>query len=186
MGFIQEFTTQTRANNRGAVQMATAHQQPRHQTQRIDMKQFVILQWSKGDLISSADCPPSALLVPHNNKGMGAADIVTSCQVVANAHAASHGCIMCSVTCLAVSKCVWHVHGLSAARCTARTSDPSVASRQVDAPNFTSTQTLSWDDDDLNICRRTRPSVQSMFFFSASHNLCQLRHDKTVTGGLEG
>jgi hypothetical protein len=96
MGFIQEFTTQTRANNRGAVQMATAHQQPRRQTQRIDMKQFVILQWSEEDLISFADCPPSALLVPCNNKGMRAADIVTSCQVVANTHAATHGCMAAS------------------------------------------------------------------------------------------
>jgi hypothetical protein len=31
-------------------------------------------------------------------KGMRAADVVTGCQAVADARAASHGCIMCSVT----------------------------------------------------------------------------------------
>jgi hypothetical protein len=61
MGFIQEFRTQIQADNRGAMQMATA-QQPTRQTRHIDMKQFVILQWSEEDLISFADCP-SALLV---------------------------------------------------------------------------------------------------------------------------
>jgi hypothetical protein len=49
------------ADDRGAMQMATA-QQPTRRTRHIDMKQFVILQWSEEDLISFADCP-SALLV---------------------------------------------------------------------------------------------------------------------------
>jgi hypothetical protein len=61
MGFIQEFPTQTQADNRGAMQVATA-QQPTRRTRCIDMKQFVIPQWSGEDLLSVADCP-SALLV---------------------------------------------------------------------------------------------------------------------------
>jgi hypothetical protein len=61
MGFVQEFPTQMQADNRGAMQMATA-QQPTRRTRHVDMKQFVILQWSEEDLISFTDCP-SALLV---------------------------------------------------------------------------------------------------------------------------
>jgi hypothetical protein len=45
MGFAQEFLTETHAeDNRGGVHMVTA-QQPTHQTQHINMKQFVVLQW---------------------------------------------------------------------------------------------------------------------------------------------
>jgi hypothetical protein len=61
MGFVQEHPTEIQADNRGAMQMANA-QQPTRRTRHIDMKQFVILQWSEEDLISFTDCP-SALLV---------------------------------------------------------------------------------------------------------------------------
>jgi hypothetical protein len=60
MGFLQDLPTKTQANNRGAMQMAAA-QQPTRRTRHVEMKQFVILQWSEEDLISFADCP-SALL----------------------------------------------------------------------------------------------------------------------------
>jgi hypothetical protein len=49
MGFAQNFPTEIQADNRGAMQMATA-QQPTRRTRHIDMKQFVILQWSEEDL----------------------------------------------------------------------------------------------------------------------------------------
>jgi hypothetical protein len=61
MGFTQEDPTEIQADNRGAMQMTNA-QQPTRRTRHIDMKQFVILQWSEEDLISFTDCP-SALLV---------------------------------------------------------------------------------------------------------------------------
>jgi hypothetical protein len=61
MGFDQEYPTEIQADNRGAMQMVTA-QQPTRRTRHIDMKQFVILQWSEEDLISFTACP-SALLV---------------------------------------------------------------------------------------------------------------------------
>ena len=56
MGLLQDFPTETQADNRGAMQVATA-QQPTRRTPHIDMKQFVTLQWSEEDLISFADCP---------------------------------------------------------------------------------------------------------------------------------
>ena len=55
-GFTQELPTEMQADNRGAVQMATA-QQPTRRTRHVDVKQFVILQWSKEDVISLTDCP---------------------------------------------------------------------------------------------------------------------------------
>ena len=51
IGFTQEFPTEIQADNRGAMQVATV-QQPTRRTRHIDMKQFVILQWSEEDLIS--------------------------------------------------------------------------------------------------------------------------------------
>jgi hypothetical protein len=56
IGLLQEHPTEIQADNHGAMQMATAQQ--RH----IDMKQFVILQWSEEDLISFTDCPSALLL----------------------------------------------------------------------------------------------------------------------------
>jgi hypothetical protein len=63
MGFVQEQPTEIQADNRGAMQMASA-QQPTRRTRHIDMKQFlVILQWSEEDLISFTDCPSALLLI---------------------------------------------------------------------------------------------------------------------------
>jgi hypothetical protein len=62
MGFLQECQMEMQADNEGAVQMATAQQPTRRRTRHVDVKQFVILQWSAEDLISFTDCP-SALLV---------------------------------------------------------------------------------------------------------------------------
>jgi hypothetical protein len=70
MGFTQEHPTETQADNRAAMQMATA-QQPTHQTRHIDMKQFVILQWSEEDLISFTDCPSALLVADSMTKQTG-------------------------------------------------------------------------------------------------------------------
>jgi hypothetical protein len=64
MGFLQEHPTETQADNEGAVQMATARRQMRH----INMKQFVILQWSEEDLISFTNCPSALLAAADSMK----------------------------------------------------------------------------------------------------------------------
>ena len=52
------------------MQMATA-QQPTRRTRHIDMKQFVILQWSEEDLISFTDCPSALLVADSMTKQTG-------------------------------------------------------------------------------------------------------------------
>jgi hypothetical protein len=69
-GFEQNFPTEMLADNRGAMQMANA-QQPTRQTWHVDMKQFVILQWSKQDPISFTDCPPALLMADSMTKQSG-------------------------------------------------------------------------------------------------------------------
>ena len=70
MGFTQDLPTEIQADNRGAMQMATA-QQPTRRTRHIDMKQFVILQWSEEDLISFTDCPSALLVADSMTKQTG-------------------------------------------------------------------------------------------------------------------
>jgi hypothetical protein len=70
MGFVQELPTEIQADNHGALQMATA-QQPTRRTRHIDMKQFVILQWSEEDLISFTDCPSALLMADSMTKQTG-------------------------------------------------------------------------------------------------------------------
>jgi hypothetical protein len=70
MGFIQEHPTEIQADNRGAMQMATA-QQPTRRTRHIDIKQFVILQWTEEDLLSYTDCPSALLMADSMTKQTG-------------------------------------------------------------------------------------------------------------------
>jgi hypothetical protein len=69
-GLLQDFPTETRADDRGATQMATA-QQPTRRTRHIDMKQLVVLQWSDEDLISFTDCPSALLTADSMTKQSG-------------------------------------------------------------------------------------------------------------------
>jgi hypothetical protein len=69
-GLLQEHPTEMQADKRGAMQMATA-QQPTRRTRHVDMKQFVILQWSEEDLISFADCPSAILVADSLTKQTG-------------------------------------------------------------------------------------------------------------------
>ncbi len=46
-------------------------QQPTRCTLQINMKQFVILQWSKEDLISFTDCPSALLVADSMTKQTG-------------------------------------------------------------------------------------------------------------------
>ncbi len=70
MGFVQDLPTEIQADNRGAMQMVTA-QKPTRRTRHIDMKQFVILQWSEEDLISFTDCPSALLIADSMTKQTG-------------------------------------------------------------------------------------------------------------------
>jgi hypothetical protein len=70
MGFVQELPIEMQADDHGALQMATA-QQPTRRTQHIDMKQFVILQWSEEDLISFTNCPSALLMADSMTKQTG-------------------------------------------------------------------------------------------------------------------
>jgi hypothetical protein len=73
IGLLQECPTETLADNHhGAMQMGTA-QQPTRRTRHIDMKQFVILQWSEEDLISFTDCPSALLAADSLTKQTGRA-----------------------------------------------------------------------------------------------------------------
>jgi hypothetical protein len=112
MGFAQELPTEIQADNHGALQMATA-QQPTRRTRRVDMKQFVILQWSEEDLISFTDCPSALLMADSVTKQAGRTkfyehmDVVmgrrkprfspTTNQCVINAVSASHN--LCQLRC---------------------------------------------------------------------------------------
>jgi hypothetical protein len=69
VGFVQNFPTETQADDWGGMQMATA-QQPTRRTRHVDMKQF-ILQWSEEDLISFTDCPSSLLMADSMTKQTG-------------------------------------------------------------------------------------------------------------------
>ena len=70
MGFTQDLPTEIQADSRSAMQMATA-QQPTCRTRHIVMKQFVILQWSGEDLISSTGCPSAVLVADSMTKHTG-------------------------------------------------------------------------------------------------------------------
>jgi hypothetical protein len=70
MEFVQELPTETQTNNQRAVQMATA-QQPRRQKPHINMKQLVVLQWFKEELISFANCPSAILVADSMMKQTG-------------------------------------------------------------------------------------------------------------------
>jgi hypothetical protein len=70
MGFTQENSTEIQADNRGAMQMATA-QQPTRRTRHIDIKQFAILQWTEENLISYTDCPSALLVADSMTKQTG-------------------------------------------------------------------------------------------------------------------